>query len=332
QAAALATVKAAMTMSGGVCGNANVVCQTETPCPANISNGAGMSNIDKGCLYAQQNGYRTAGKQKVTIETGTTIYNNIAVTYWASAKVSEDLPTLFTIFTGNTHTTLTSKSAAGYIPPVASGCLYVIAPTGAALTTNGNTLITTGCGIWLNSNAYNAIDLSGGNTTITDTNPDTKIQIVGGYQCYGQTMGCISPAPETGARSAGDPLAGLPTPKAGSCTPIPTLDNKNPTTINPGTYCGMLGVQSSQTLIMNPGTYIFKTDGSNSCGFSASANANITATGVTLYFGDACDVSITGNGTINMSAPTGGVYQGILMYQARTNTTTSSLTGGSGQV
>jgi hypothetical protein len=331
QAAAIATVKAAMTMSGGVCGNANVVCQSETSCPANITTGAGMSNIDKGCLYAQQNGYRSTGKQKVTIETGTTIYNNIAVTYWASAKVSEDLPTLFTIFTGNTHTTLTSKSVAGYIPPVASGCLYVIAPTGAALTTNGNTLITTGCGIWVNSDAYDAINLSGGNTTITDTNPDTKIQIVGGYQCYGQTMNCISPAPQTGARSAGDPLAGLPAPTAGSCTPIPNIGHGT-TTIDPGTYCGTIGVQSNDTLVMNPGTYIFKSGGSNSCGFSASAQGNVSASGVTLYFADSCSVSISGNGNINMSAPTGGLYEGILMYQARTNTTSSSLTGGSGQV
>jgi hypothetical protein len=219
----------------------------------------------------------------------------------------------------------------GYIPPVASGCLYVTAPTGAALTTNGNTLITTGCGIWVNSNSYNAIDLSGGNTTITDTNPDTKVQIVGGYQCYGQTLNCISPAPQTGARSAGDPLAGLPAPTPGSCTPIPSIGHGT-TTIDPGTYCGTIGVQSSETLIMNPGTYIFKSDGSNSCGFSASANGNVTANGVTLYMADSCDVSITGNGTVDMSAPTGGLYQGILMFQARTNTTPSSLTGGSGQV
>ena len=330
QAAALATVKAAMTMSGGVCGNSNVVCQTETSCPSNITTGGGMSNIDKGCLYAQQNGYRSTGKQKVTIETGTTLYGNVAVTYWASAKVSEDLPTLFSMVTGNTKSSLTSKSVVGYIPPVASGCIYVIAPGGVALTTNGNTQITTGCGIWVNSNAYNAIDLSGGNTTITDTNPDTKVQIVGGYQCFGQNMTCISPTPQTGARSAGDPLAGLPTPTAGSCTPFSISHGTN--NLSPGTYCGTVGVQSNETLNMAPGTYIFKTDGSSSCGFSASANGNVVAHGVTLIFLDSCSVSITGNGSIDMSASTGGVYQGILMFQGRSNTSSSSLTGGSGQV
>src|SRR4051794_27034313 len=69
QAAALATVKAAMVMSGGICGQSNVTCQSETTCPSTITVNGGMSNVDKGCLYAQQNGYTSAGKRKVTIQT-----------------------------------------------------------------------------------------------------------------------------------------------------------------------------------------------------------------------------------------------------------------------
>src|SRR6185312_594513 len=92
-----------------------------------------------------------------------------------------------------------------------------------SLSSNGNTSITTGCGIWVNSDSATAIDLSGGNTTISDTNPDTKVQIVGGYRCYGGTLGCITPAPQTGVASAQDPLAGIDPPTAGACTPIPSM-------------------------------------------------------------------------------------------------------------
>ena len=126
--------------------------------------------------------------------------------------------------------------------------------------------------------ASNAIDLSGGNTTITDTNPDTKVQIVGGYGCYGQTINCISPAPTTGAHSAGDPLAGLPAPPDDVCTPIPNLGHGN-NTIYPGTYCGSISAGSNQNVTMMPGNYIFKSGGSSSCGFSASGNADVTANG-----------------------------------------------------
>jgi hypothetical protein len=252
------------------------------------------------------------------------------VTYWAIAKVSEQLPQLFSVVTGNTTMNLTSKSIVGYIAPSNGGCIYVIAPTGSSMTTNGNTQITTGCGIWVNSSDPAAINLSGGNTTITDTNSSTKVEIVGGYNCYGGTAGCITPAPETGATSAGDPLAGIDPPTADVCTPIPSIGH-DPVTLNPGTYCGSISLQAQQTLNLNPGNYIFKSGGANSCGLAASANSTISGTGVMLYFKDNCSVSFTGNVNATLSAPTTGQYQGVLMYQDRADTTASSLTGGSGQ-
>lgn len=330
QAAALAAVKAALAQSGGVCGTNNVVCQPETECPASIPVDSGLTNTNKGCLYAQANGYTSTGKQKVTLQTGTGAVSGVNVTYWAIAKVSEQLPQLFSVVTGNTTANLTSRSIIGYVPPTNGGCIYVIAPTGSSMTTNGNTQITTGCGIWVNSNSSSAINLSGGNTTITDTNPDTKVQIVGGYSCYGGTSGCITPPPQTGATSAGDPLAGIDPPTPDTCTPIPPIGHQ-PVTINPGTYCGAISLQSNQTLNMNPGNYIFKSGGTNSCGLSGSANSTVNGAGVFLFFQDSCNVALTGNVTVNLSAPTSGQYQGVLMYQDRADTTSSSLTGGSGQ-
>ena len=329
QSAALATVEAGMT-NGGVCGSNNVVCQYETSCPSSIQISGGMSSTDTGCLYAQTNGYTTGSRQKVTIESGAVSVNNVFVTYWATARVSERLPLLFSVVTGRTEATLTAKATVGYLPPVNGGCIYVIAPTGAALTSNGNTQITTGCGIWVNSNASNAIDLSGGNTTITDTNSNDRVNIVGGYNCYGGTTGCITPTPNTGARSDGDPLAGLPAPTASSCTPIPNVHGN--VTIDPGTYCGSISLSGGSNLTMNPGTYIFKSGGSSSCGLSTSGNASITANGVFIYYQDSCSASITGNGNVTMSAPTSGMYQGVLMFQARNNSSSSSLTGGTGQI
>jgi hypothetical protein len=330
QAAALATVKAAMGMSGGICGSNNVTCPSDYTCPSSVHVTGGTSNVDKGCLYAQQNGYTTAGRQKVEIETGTGVVNGVHVTYWAAARVSEVMPLGFSVVTGNTRATLTARSIAGYIAPTNGGCIYVIAPTGTALTSNGNTQLTTGCGVWVNSNSPTAINLSGGNTTITDTNPDTKVQIVGGYSCYGQTSGCITPPPQTGASSAGDPLAGIDPPTAGSCTPIPSIGHST-VTLNPGTYCGSLSLQSSNDVVMNPGTYIFKSSGSSSCGLSASGNGTLTGHGVFIYVQDSCSVSFTGNGAIDLSAPTSGTYQGVLMFQSRSDATTSALTGGANQ-
>jgi hypothetical protein len=332
QATAQAAVRSAMAMSGGTCSTLNhVQCQVETNCPSSITVSAGMSNIDKACLYAQTNGFVTAGKQKVTLETGTGAKNGVTVTYWAVAKVSEQLPMMFSAISGHMSANLTARSIVGYIPPNNGGCVYVIDPHGAAaLSSNGNTGITTGCGIWVNSDSATAIDLSGGNTTITDTNPATQVQVVGNYRCYGGTIGCITPAPRTGATSSGDPMAGIDPPTAGSCTPIPAMSHTT-VTINPGTYCGSLSLTSNDSLQMNPGTYIFKSGGTSSCGFSTGANSTVSGTGVFMFFQDNCNVAITGNGSVNLSAPTSGTYQGVLMYEDRADTNSSSLTGGSAQ-
>src|SRR5579883_2526810 len=72
-AAALAAVRSVFDTVGAgtiTCGT-NVVCQTETQCPSSISNPP-ASAIDVACLYAQQNGYTSTGRQRVTVASGTT--------------------------------------------------------------------------------------------------------------------------------------------------------------------------------------------------------------------------------------------------------------------
>jgi hypothetical protein len=340
QSAAMATVKAAMSMSGGACGTNNVLCQSSsTSCPSSIS-GYGTTNIDKGCLYAQTNGFTTSTKQNVSIKTGTGAYNGVSVTYWAEVVVSEKLPQLFSMVTGNSTMNLAAKSAVGYIPPSNGGCIWVTAPTGSSLTTNGNTSLNTGCSIQVNSSDANALNLSGGNTTISVTGTSNGItngvNIVGGYSCYGQSLGCVTPTPTLGVASGGDPMSGIDPPTDGVCTTPPTLKSKDTLNVsNPTgtlTYCGMVSVGSNSTLNLAAGTYIFKNDGSNSCGLSATSQGNITGTNVFLYFENPCAVSFTGNGNVTLSAPTSGTYQGVTIFQARDDAATASLTGGSTQL
>jgi hypothetical protein len=343
QAAALATamaaVKGAMSMSGGTCALNNVVCQSFTNCPTSIS-GYGTTNIDKACLYAQTNGFTPSSKQAVIIETGTGSYNGIAVTYYAVVKVVEKLPQLFSMVTGNKTMNVVARSVVGYIPPTNGGCIWVTAPTGSSFTTNGNTSLNTGCSIQVNSSDSAAINLSGGNTSIAVSGITNGVangtDIVGGYSCYGNNTGCITPAPNLGVASSGDPMAGIDPPTDGSCTTPPSLNSH--TTLNVAnptgtiTYCGNLSVGSNATLNLAAGTYIFKNDGSNSCGLSAAAQGNITGTNVFFYFENPCSVSFTGNGNISLSAPSSGTYNGVLMFQARDNPSTSNLTGGASQI
>ncbi len=62
-----------------------------------------------------------------------------------------------------------------------------------------------------------------------------------------------------------------------------------------------------------------------------AGNGTITGSGVTLYF-ETGTVNFAGGATTTLSAPSSGVWQGILMFQARGNTQAASLIGGSSQI
>lgn len=349
QAAASAAVKSAYARSSGnfQCNTNNVECYSSYPptysCPSSIS-GNGANNLETGCLYAAANGYSGS---KVTFQSGTGRVEGIYTTYWVIARVSEQLPLLFSAVAGAKHSTIVARSVAGYIVKAQGGCIYVIAPNGVSFTTSGNGYLQTGCGVWDNSTDSNAVNLNGANTYIcvgtwnsasNSCTPSTTYttQIVGGYTCGGSNTNCIQPSPTTGATSAGDPMAGLPTPSynPGNCVTPPswngnqTYHQTNPT----GTVCftGDLSVQKG-TLQLDPGTYIF-TGCSGNGGLSASGNGNITGTGVFIYFTGGCSASFTGNGNITLTASTSGTYDGVLMFQDKNDTSDMYLTGGATQV
>lgn len=329
EAAAQAAVKAAYSQTGGgsiTCGSNNVVCQAETACASSIS-GNGSNNIEKGCLYAKANGYSTTGRQKVTLESGTGTVNGVKVTYYAVAKVSERLPQLFSAVTGNMNATYTARSSVGYIPASGGGCIYVLNPTSVSMTMNGNTALNTGCGVYVNSTNAGAITMKGNNTTITATG-GSKVN-VGGQVNYGPNVNSISPAPQLNQPSAGDPLAGMDPPTDGTCKGAVSVSNNGKQTIDPGTYCGDLSVQGHGELDLNPGLYIIK--GSNTGGLSVAGGATIKGSGVTLYF-ESGTVNFAGGATSALSAPASGTWQGVLMFQSRTNTQAASLVGGASQI
>ena len=51
-----------------------------------------------------------------------------------------------------------------------------------------------------------------------------------------------------------------------------------------------------------------------------NANANVSGDGVTIYLAGSSRVSMNGNATVSLSAPTSGTYSGVLMYGDRTST------------
>ena len=82
---------------------------------------------------------------------------------------------------------------------------------------------------------------------------------------------------------------------------------------------------------MNSGLYIIEGGG-----FTVSGNASVTGSGVTIFNagskypttgGTYGSITLSGNGTFNLSAPTTGTYAGVVIFQPADNTKALSVSG-----
>ena len=67
--------------------------------------------------------------------------------------------------------------------------------------------------------------------------------------------------------------------------------------------------------VLQPGVYVI-----NGGDLKINANANVIGNGVTIYMVGSNAVTMNGNATVNLSAPTNGTYAGMLMMGDRNGT------------
>src|SRR5215472_9859173 len=239
--------------SGGAtytCGG-NVVCQS-TPVACTPSITTPQNSIEHGCMYAQAHGFN--GVNQVTYVTGQSSTPPTApgigtAPYWVTFRVAQQVPQLFSAVLGNTSGLVVARSTAALVG--AADCIYALNRTvPAAISVGGTAALNSACGIFDNSNATCALSTNGGGTV---TAPEYDVV---GTSC---THNVLSPAPTTGVRPVGDPLAGLAAPASAPYTCNQTYPNGsgNGSTINlqPGVYCGGIQVKNN-TANFAAGTYI----------------------------------------------------------------------------
>jgi hypothetical protein len=326
-AAAAAAQAAYATNSSPTCATAHVACYaSEYTCPASPAT-TPADNIGNGCLYAKANGFVSSGKQKVTFQSGVgsaPTAAGVTISYWVIARVSEEIPQLFSAVLGFPAATITARATTGTRQASAGGCVITLDPTADdSLDISGSAALTSGCGVFVNSSSGSAINTNGGGA-ITTTGT-AKTQIVG--NCNG--CGNISPAAQTGVATMTDPFADLNPPTYSGCddtsNPV-SLGSHDTRTISAGVFCSGLNVGAQSQLTLNAGTYVIKN------GISIGGQATLRSNGgVTLYI-QSGGVTMTGGASVSLTAPTTGSWQGILFYQDRANTTASSLVGGTGEL
>jgi len=200
-------------------------------------------------------------------------------------------------------------TAIGSRPAVARG-LVVLDPSGGnALWLQGNARLQIFDGsVIVNSSANNALFVQG-NASLTAQ----QIAIVGNYQLQGNAS--VTPTPLTGQPPAPDPLASLPPPPTSGLPVFPgrTIGGNDNAVLQPGIYTGPIRVEGNASVTLQPGIYILRG------GLLVSGNARVRGDGVLLY-NENGRIEVQGNGELRLSAPTSGTYQGITIFQSRSNT------------
>ncbi|MDR3776764.1 MAG: pilus assembly protein TadG-related protein [Terracidiphilus sp.] len=215
--------------------------------------------------------------------------------------VSQSQATYFMNIFGHGSMTVSGRAVAGL--RASNGCVYIMNPTASqAMNLQGSFDVSTpGCGVLVNSNAPDALQLTGSGGTLSAG----SVAVVGGT---GGQVGDSSPAPVTGIAPLNDPLSYIP-PPAYNTPSVPCGAVPSGNTIGPATATGTVCYSGNVTLsnvTMNPGVYVFTGN--------VSFSGTVTGSGVTFYLLGGLNAS---NGTLNLSAPTSGTYNGLLVFAAR---------------
>jgi hypothetical protein len=205
--------------------------------------------------------------------------------------------------------------------------VYVLNPTAtAALNVSGSSSVQVPGTIQVASSSAQSVVLSGSSKLTA-----SSIGFFGGSSVSGSSSFGVTPAKDSTAPT--DPLASLPIPSATGLTKYAAvnLGGSSSLMISQGIYPS-ISVSGSGKLTMQPGIYVI-TGG----GFSVSGAGSASGTGVMIYnagsnynggsgstFGA---FTLSGSGALNLTAPTTGVYAGIVVFQSRDNTHAMAVSG-----
>jgi hypothetical protein len=270
--------------------------------------GSQQSFTDEGTAAAESAGF-DINQGTITINnppSSGSHQNNQAI----EVLISENVPRFFTSLFVNTPLIENTRSVAIF-QTAAYGCIDALNPSksGAVLISGSAQVTTVGCSIMSNSLSPSAVISQGSSTLSTDC-----LIAVGGVSLGATVTETVCSAPMTQAPPAADPFKDVPAP-----TPDGTCQTDTGSALHPGTFCNGLTLQGAQTL--TPGVYYI--EGGD---LKINASANVIGNGVTIYMSGSNSVQMNGNATVNLSAPTSGTYQGMLMMGDRSCTSCSNTT------
>ena len=257
-----------------------------------------------------------------TIENAPTVGDYAGNAYAVRVVLSAQRAVPFMSFFRGAQMGLTAEATAAIVYQ-GQYCMVSLEDTNVTgITFSGSTSVNLGCGVVSNATSANAISAGGSSTVIA-----SPVAAVGGVPSSSSYASGTMLLPYSPAQS--DPYSDLPTPTVPSgCNnqQYRILPNTAPPAMTPvaGTtnvYCyrgfdikGPWTIPAGAIIIVDGGTLEF------------GSQANVTGNGVTFILTSStaatdpssiATVSMHGNAVLDITAPTSGTYEGVLMYQDR---------------
>lgn len=303
-----------------------------------VRSGADEDVIVAAAVYvAAESGFE-GGEDNITVEyppstaplaaDGTNVNGDDAYVY---VTLNQTIDRRFTKFFSSDDTVSFIASAIAQIESGRPACVLALHPSAdGAISTGGSTNVElTGCDIAANSISSSAISANGNGSSVAAE----CISAVGDVS-VNNTYDLVCPEPISNAPLTADPYKNVPLPTAASCTSNHTT-NQFPSQGSGAVRCYTAGNNigfsgnGSTTLTSNV-TYVFKNAGASAKTFTLNGGHKLNGTNVTLVFEGVWTITVNGNSTMNITAPTTGAYKGLALVGDRNNSVDMELTGNNG--
>jgi Flp pilus assembly protein TadG len=302
--------------------------------PKNKGIDTGGNALTKALAIAAANGFTNDGtKSIVTVRTSPQTYlggPNQGATLpkgYVEVTVRYNQPRYFSGFLGTGAIPVSARSVArGKWEPAYVGIHVLDLHQKGALNAVGGSIanVTGGAKVIVNSDDPEGAAITNGGTVTA-----TELDVTGGITSTGSGGGFYGGI-NLGTPPQPDPLRAIPEPDPNTLTDQShgnTHFSNGNHTLSPGVYHGGITISGKGSATMLPGIYYM--DGG---GFSMSGQGDLYAAGVMIFNAPKSSsdtISITGSdsGSIYVTPPTSGIYQGMTLFQDREATPTLTVSG-----
>jgi Flp pilus assembly protein TadG len=297
---------------------------------------------------ATLNGFNTSlasGPAIVTLSTPSTgMYSTAASSsapaHYVQATVYEPIHGIFfSAFNGgSTSLNITATAIAGTGSGSTSACVCLEGTSGETLNMSNNAKLSApSCGITVDSTSSNAAGVVGSaNVSAVELGIASTTWVQSNNVNNGGSISSGTKVVTSYSPSCAPAMPAVPSHGTCSADPFNSIGGGGVTyTVGPGStygtttggdtvcYTGLTVGANGDTVTLNTGIYVIS---GGTLHFESGGNRG--GSGVVFYLTNGASVSIDNGANISLSAPTSGTYNGILIYQDASDSSTLSIQGG----